>query len=128
MTDKTPLGRQALEQGAEEQATISEDITRIVRCLSNRRSFTNERAKGLMQDMMQLREGICGPLAAGSGEALAGRQLGELVRSLPERELGGSEYNASPALAERYHAFCHEFDLILEGFRARVEGDKPVLH
>ena len=39
-----------------------------------------------------------------------------------------SRRKSNPALAERYHAFCHELDVMLDGFRARVDGDKPVKH
>lgn len=131
MADKTSPVQQAPNGHADKQAEISEDITRIVSYLNDKRSSSNERASGLVQELTQRRDEVSGRMGLAEHNALAS-QLSDMVQSLPEpappskpmpRPAGGN-----PILAERYHAFCHDLDVLLDTFRARIEGDKPVQH
>lgn len=125
--DKTSSGQRAQSIGDAKQAQITDDITRIVGFLNSKRSTASERASGLMQELAQRRK------EGGSQTALPSKAAAQATAPTPaekQTELVANldEVLNNPALAERYHSFCHELDVLLESFRARVEIDKPIKH
>ena len=48
--------------------------------------------------------------------------------SMPNPRHALTSSHVNPALSERYHTFCHDLDIMLESFRGRLAGNKPVQH
>ena len=123
--DKASSNRRTKNDVSRDQTAISEDITRIVGYLNTKRSNASEMASGLVQELSHRREDVSGRL----GQDVSTEPSIQLTGQTETRqEQGSSLARSNPALAERYHAFCHDLDVMLDGFRARVEGDKPVQH
>ena len=119
--DKASSNRRAKSDVSRDQTAISEDITRVVGYLNTKRSNASERTSGLVQELSHRREDLSGqPERVVTAEASSQLNKQSEQSSLPAR--------SNPLLAERYHAFCHDMDVMLDGFRARVDGDKPVQH
>ena len=110
---------------ADNRDAISDDITRIVGYLNAKRSTSNVRTSGLVQEIAQRRE------EAASRPAPRTEPPGQLNDRLPqvsEREAIPPAVHTNPVISERYHAFCHDLDSMLDTFKARVAGGKPVQH
>ena len=120
MADKTSPARLKLPDEARDQTAVSDDISRIVSYLNTKRSDASERTSDLVQELTHRREE-----AAGWPEGVAEHSVSTSPRTttatLPQSR-------TNPLLAERYHSFCRDLDLLLDSFRARVEGEKQVRH
>lgn len=138
--DKPVPGLSKSHAAEADHSDLSDDLTRIVNYLDTKRSASNERASGLVQELRHRREAISDPVAAAlpvTSEVQASPQLDMAIAqptASTDLDLDGIHQRASaiassnPAIAERFHVFCHELDVMLATFRARVEGDKPVQH
>ncbi|MFT5509900.1 MAG: hypothetical protein ACI89J_002991 [Hyphomicrobiaceae bacterium] len=123
--DKATPNRRVKNHVSRDQTAISEDITRIVGYLNTKRSNASERATGLVQELSHRREDLSGrPERSVTSESSTQIDRPNEVVRVQSAPRGKS----NPVLAERYHAFCHDLDVMLDGFRARVDGDKPVRH
>ena len=120
MADKTSPARLKSPEAARDQSAVSDDISRIVSYLNTKRSDASERASDLVQELTHRREEASGQSEAGVLGSASSAQS-EPYASLPE-------ISGNPLLAERYHAFCRELDVLLDSFRARVDSDKRVRH
>ena len=125
MADKTSPTRLMSPEVSRDQSAISEDITRIVSYLNTKRSVANERTSDLVQEITHRRDEIASRLEQSAARELPS-QLSALAQSIPDKSI--AETRANPILAERFHAFCRDLDVLLDSFRARVEGEKPVRH
>lgn len=125
MADKTSPTRLMSPEVSRDQSAISEDITRIVSYLNTKRSVANERTSDLVQEITHRRDEIASRLEQSAARELP-NQLSALAQSIPDKTV--AETRANPILAERFHAFCRDLDVLLDSFRARVEGEKPVRH
>lgn len=116
-----------LSRPSPDQAKIADDITRIAGFLDAQRSTSSQRTTGLAQELSHRREHVARDMGAagGAGPAKPNSTPADMVS---RADALASELRANPVLAERYHAFCHDLDLMLAGFRARVDGEKPIKH
>ena len=120
--DKVSPTRLAAADASREQSAISDDITRIVGYLNQKRSIASERTSGLAQEIAHRRDEL--------SEGAARRELADNAVETPSlmTDGAGKETRSNPALAERYHTFCRDLDVLLDTFRARVEGKKQIRH
>ncbi len=120
MADKTSPARLRSPEEVKDQSAISDDISRIVSYLNTKRSDASERTSDLVQELTHRREE-----AAERPEESAEHRI-----PTPSRTTATShpELRGNPLLAERYHSFCRDLDVLLDSFRARVEGEKRVRH
>lgn len=125
--NKKSLSQLAPASEAGSADAVAQDISRIVNYLNTNRAGVSERASGLLQELSHNRDEGSGAQNRLSPQALAAR-LSETVERLPERQNLGSELHTNPVLAARYHAFCHDLDLLLQSFRDRLASNKPVQH
>jgi len=125
MADKTSPTRLMSPEVSSDESAISEDITRIVSYLNTKRSIASGRTSDLVQEITHRREEIAGRLERSAEHELP-NQLSALAQSVPNKTL--AESRANPILAERYHAFCRDLDVLLDSFRARVDGEKRIRH
>ena len=123
--DKASSNQRAKSGVSRDQTAISEDITRIVGYLNTKRSNASERTSDLAQELSHRREDLSGrperDMTSAPSTQLDGRN--EIARNQSPMRA-----KSNPVLTARYHAFCHDLDVMLDGFRARVDGDKPVRH
>jgi hypothetical protein len=129
MTDKPLSANQMPSANPDGQASESDELSRIVDYLNTKRSSSHQRAHGLVKELVQRREDS-------SPRRQAVREPQEAQRfepsapssALQERDVVTSNVTRRPLLAERYHAFCHDLDLMLDNFKSRVKDNKPVQH
>jgi hypothetical protein len=119
--------------GQDGQAADSDDLSRIVDYLNTKRSSSHQRAHGLVKDLVQRREETTSrdhrqPPPSSSVGNFAEPVAADPSTTMPSRDLSIPEARRQPLLAERYHAFCHDLDLMLDSFKARVKENKPVKH
>ncbi len=108
-----------------DQAELSDDISRIVGFLDNKRSHANERTQDLVDEIVRGDEAK--RRSNGAGQQGLGSQVDETVQTVsdkPQPSVGPR----NPHLAVSYHSFCREMDLLLDSFRARVSNTKRVQH
>lgn len=122
--DKASSNQTAKSDVSRDKQAISEDITRVVGYLNTKRSNANQLTSGLAQEISHRRDDVS------EHKRLHGRESSpsDQARISEPKARNQSNHQSNPALAERYHAFCHDLDLMLDGFRARVDGDKPIKH
>lgn len=119
--DETARGAGRPTMPARDTAKLSDDISRVVSFLDNRRTDASDRNAELLQSVAARRDP-----AAHASPARADPNT-ELPK--PEmRETQASVLNQNPELSVRYHSFCSELDQMLDAFRARVNSTKPVAH
>ncbi len=124
-TDKASSKLRTKSNVSRDPVAISEDISRIVGYLNTKRSNASELTSGLAQEISHRREDLSGQSGHDvNSDALTQADMRKGMAGVQST----SRTKSNPALAERYHAFCHELDVMLDGFRARVDGDKPVKH
>lgn len=118
--DKASSNQTAKSDRSRDQKAISDDITRVVGYLNTKRSNASQLTSGLAQEISHRRDDASDRTVrrSDSSSSVDHAKSDESRRSTQQ----------NPVLAERYHSFCHDLDVMLDGFRARVDGDKPVKH
>ena len=104
---------------------VSDDISRIVNYLNANRDNARERATGLAQELAHHAEVAARSPSQSGGFA---ERLAAVVESLPEQSRSPPVVRAHPMLAEKYHSFCYDLDMLLESFRARLVSKEPIQH
>lgn len=120
MADKTSPVRLKSPEEVRDQSAVSDDISRIVSYLNTKRSDASERTSDLVQELTHRREEAAGRPEESIEHSMPGPTR-STTTTLPQTR-------GNPLLAERYHSFCRDLDLLLDSFRARVEGEKRVRH
>ena len=120
--------RQVQSSSADEER-VSDDIDRIASYLTETRSASSDRTKGLATELSQRRAEMVSK--ADSSKVLASN-MGGHARHLPKSPhvtgLQPTRLQTNPVLAERFHIFCRNLDQILDSFQARIECKKQARH
>ena len=127
VTDKNSSNRPTFWGGRKNEVELSDDITRIVEHLNNKRTNSNERVDDLAQEITQAREegpppGECKVDLERVNQPTAPEQ------NSSEDTAGASNQKTKLAISERHRLFCRELNSLANSFRTRMNEDKSVRH
>lgn len=119
--DETTRGARRPAMPSSDTAKLSDDISRVVSFLDDRRTDVSGRNA-------ELAHGVAGRRDTGALPAPPRQAPTADPPPSEAQETPASVLNQNPEISVRYHSFCSELDQILDTFRARVNSTKPVAH